>query len=198
MTAATDNLERDVHRYQETHSSEALDDIVAQVDGLVLSVVHHMLNSYQGTVDVDFEDLYQLGMIGVIRAIGSLPDEFDENEIIMRVVAYVKSGIRSQFSASRRNLVCKCCIMNSVRSVSDELMHLQVEVRELFNLLIRDGVISREDFYFIYHRFVDNMNVRELSKRYEKPVSCIHRWEQRVLRDMRRDVRVRSFFDANI
>lgn len=198
MTAATSNLENRVHDYHDTHSAEALDDIVAMVDGLVLRVVYHMLRSYQGVVDVDFDDLYQMGMMGVIRAMGSLPEDFDENEIRMRVVAYVKSEIRSQFKSSRRNLAYKCSIMNRVSFVSDAPMHLHVEVKELFNVLIKEHVMSREEFYFLYHRFVEEMPVRELSVMYGKPIACIHKWEQQILQRLRRDRRVRSFFDAEL
>ena len=193
MTAAMVNLEVCVHEYQDTHSSEVLDDIVTQVDSLVLRVVHHMLRSYQGIVDVDFEDLYQMGIIAVIHAISSLPDDFDGNEIRMRVVAYVKAAIKSQFSDTRRQLACKCGIMR-VGSTSDDSMHLQVEVRELFNLLIEEHVMSREDFYFLYHRFVDEMPIRELAEKYGKPSTVIYTWEQRLLQKLRQDVRVRSFF----
>lgn len=198
MVTAMGNLESVVHVYQENHSPEVLDEIVTKLDGLVLSVAHRLLKSYHGAIDLEFEDLYQVGIIGVIRALSSLPDQFDEDQIRMRVVAYVSSEIKKQFWASRREFSCKRCILYGEGSVSDAPMHFRVEVRELFNLLIQEGVITREDFYFLYHRFVDEISVRELAKRYNKTLHGIVIWEQRLLKSLRYDMRVRSFVNANL
>jgi len=196
MATAMGTLEESVHVYQETHSSEVLDDIVAQLDGLVLSVVHHMLRSYRGIVELDFDDLHQIGVIGVIQALNSLPEGYNLDEIRMRVVAYVKAEIRNRFRESRRHFVCKRRIIHGEESVSDEQMHRQVEVKELFNLLIEKGVITREDFYFLYHRFVDELPVRELAEHYGKTLHGIIMWEQRVLKALRHDLDVRGFANA--
>ena len=193
MAAVLSNLEKYAHEYQESHSPEALDEIVALVDGLVLSVVHQMLRAYQGVVDVEFEDLHQMGMIGVIHALTTLPDDFDENQIRMRVVAYVKAILRSQFSISRRQLACKCCIMNRGESVSDKVEHLKMEVRELFNLLIEENVLTRRDFYFLYHKIVDEFSVRELADMYGISSGGVINWERRLLNTLRNDERVRGF-----
>lgn len=193
MATAMDNLESAVHMYQVDHSPEVLGDILTQLDGLVLSVVHHMLRVYRGTINLEFDDLYQVGMIGVIRALGTLPDQFDLDQIRMRVVAYVKAEIIKQFRAEKRNYAFKHCIMCGEESISDAPMYLRVEVRELFNLLIQDGVITREDFYFLYHRFVNEIPVRVLADRYGKTLHGIIMWERRILRVLRQDMRVRGF-----
>lgn len=198
MAVAMDNLENEVHLYQENHSPKVLNNIVNQLDGLILSVVHKMLNQYHGRVDLEFDDLYQVGIIGLIRALASLPDEFDLDEIRMRVVAYVRAEIKKQFVAFKHHSDSKSSILYSDMSVSDEPMYLRVEVKELFNLLIQESVISREDFYFLYHRFVDEVPVRDLAKWYGKTLHGVIMWEQRLLKILRHDLRVRGFENANI
>jgi len=198
MATAMDNLEETVHVYQESHSSEALDDVVTLLDGVVLGVVHHMLRSYQGVVDLEFDDLYQIGIIGLIRALGTLPEGYDDDEIRMRVVAYVKSEIGKKFRESRRRFSTQRRILYGEESVSDAPMHCQVEVRELFNHLISTGVITREDFYFLYHRFVDEISVRELAEHYGKTLHGIVHWEEKLLKTLRQDMAVRGFANADL
>jgi len=198
MATVMDNLEESVHEYKECHSSEALDEVVTLLDGVVLGVVHHMLKSYYGVVDLDFDDLYQIGIIGLIRALGTLPENYDENEIRMRVVAYIKSEIGKKFRESRRRFSVQRRILYGDGSVSDASMHLRVEVKELFNHLISAGVITREDFYFLYHRFVDEVPVRELAEHYGKTLHGIVHWEQKLLKTLRQNESVRGFADAEL
>jgi RNA polymerase sigma factor (sigma-70 family) len=193
-----DNLEECVHVYQESHSSEALDEVVEQMDGLVLSVVHQMLRSYRGNLDLEFDDLYQIGIIGLMRALASLPKDFDADVIRMKVVAYIKAEMRSKFRAARRRASYQRKLSYGDDSVSDEDMYRKVEVKELFNLLIEKGVITREDFYLLYHRYVDEISVRELAKHYGKTMSGIVYWEQNVLNRIRHDITVREYEDADL
>jgi RNA polymerase sigma factor (sigma-70 family) len=193
MASMVYNLEKVVHAYQENRSSNALDEIIVQMDGLILSVIHQMLRSYRGMVDLEFDDLYQIGIVGLIKALATLPDGYDDNEIRMRVIAYVKSEINQKFRESMRYLSCHHRIMYDEGSVSDLSMHMQVEVKELFNLLIDKGVITRQDFYFLYHRFVEETSIRKLAEYYGKTVHGIVHWEQRLLNTLRHNMMVRGF-----
>lgn len=159
-----------IAEYQQTddrvESGKLFGEILARVDLLILKTIHKMRRSEHYLMRVEFEDLYQTGILGLHNAMITMRVDNPDEKVIPRIIAYVKSTIRTKFKYARKEFsTADKYTFEKVRSYNDNNTNLLI-FRDLLTDLYKSDYINDLDLDLIHQRFTLRHTYVQIGKHY--------------------------------
>ncbi|MHA1288431.1 MAG: hypothetical protein ACTSPB_13590 [Candidatus Thorarchaeota archaeon] len=176
-------------KYQEDRDGETFERILCRVDNLLLYVVHTLRRKWSQLQLEDIRDLYQTATIGLYNALLTVRIEETPDKVIARIIAYVKSEIRKGFP--RPTISSRC----GIESFSSLPVYHQLEcecLREVFQSLIDQEIVSDEDFNFLRLRYVYGLPFADIARTTPLHMETVKRRVYDVTNRIRHQLRLRG------
>lgn len=165
-----------VTEYQKTPSEVLFSKILKRTDKLVLNSIHKHLKRRPELRDINFEDLYHVGIIGLGRAIKTaLPTE-PGHKITARIVAYIRATIDKEYPNYKckkwNNLLSfeddeKIGYIYQFQNVTDDHIFESIDAEFLLTAikeLLQDKLITQEGLNIVFEKAVKEKSYTKISK----------------------------------
>lgn len=162
--------------------------ILVKVDRLLLQTIHRARRAKPYLKKVDLQDLYQIAVIGLYNALSKVKEDEEGSKLVYKIIRYIGNEI-AKFNKTTNRIV----FPRSIEDVSfqvhlcstdraQDLVHqienkltdntrvyknLEMEdIRDRFLILLKDEVLSYEEFGMFVMRFVDGMKYKDIAKQF--------------------------------
>ncbi len=147
-------------------SGKIFGEVLSQVDLLILKIIHKMRRSEFYLLRVNFSDLYQTGILGLHEAMVTMRVNNPSEKIIPRIIAYVKSTIRTKFKYARKEFaIGDKYTFEKARFYEDNSIS-KFEFRDLLVDLYKKDLIDDSILDLIYRRFTLRETYEEMGAHY--------------------------------
>ncbi len=172
-----------VTNYNETKNSVVFAKIIAHTDHLIVYVIKRLLKYQKYLYSVEVQDLYNSAVIGLHKAIISSKKNESGNIIGMRIMAYVKRQISTDyyliFVKEKDNVSLPidylaqryesnfCCANVNNFIDNETYFEDQVTIKEILEAcfkLFLEGTFSYDDIRIIKYKYVDGKCLRDIGK----------------------------------
>lgn len=183
-------LKRLCLQYQQTHDKVIFERIIERVDNLIIYVTLSFYYKYRFVEKPDLQDLYQIGILGLYKAVETMREQDDACLVPARIIFYIKSEIIQSYSFERKEkeVVRSFCVKERCTSDEENFREMESEdIQKIFSNLISNGIISQKDYNLLIVRFVEEMPIDEIVRtgKYGKHWRTVNRKIQRILGKIR-------------
>jgi hypothetical protein len=143
--------------YQISQDPDKFKQILARVDNLVLSTVHHCIKKCPHLELEDPEAIYQTALVGLYKAVVKVPSWEDPDHVIARLVAYMRQEIRSNFPY---RVLPEQYFNSQNQCVPEETVYEDLDyemILELLGKLVEEEIITRLELDLITTRYRDGI-----------------------------------------
>jgi len=155
-----------VFKYKETKDPKVFIVLLEKIDDLIVHTVKRFSNRHPQYQNVELQDLYHSAIVGLYKGIDSALERERGAVLQARLIAYMKAEMmsfcRKLYEKSRFIEFYKT---KDVTVPGDEVYrNLEVKfLRERFQKLIDDEVISPEEYKILVMRFSEKRKVKEIA-----------------------------------
>jgi len=163
-------------QYKETNDPKLFLAILEKTTKLQFYLVRKIRKSHPHLRGVEFDDFIQTSVLGIHRALQTVKEGEAASRVVSRMEAYVKNEILKLYkkrSIKRSPFYEYLCGTDDLDKRVEKDLELD-DIRRRFSCLIKDKVISLEDFDILVLRFVDQKPFRVISKVIGKPESTVY------------------------
>lgn len=169
-----------VTEYQANPTEVIFTKILKRTDNLVLSSIHKHLRRRKELKDIDFEDLYYVGIWGLGRAITTALPKEPGHKITARIVAYVRATIDREYPNYKKkkwsNLTSfgeeeEFLFFSRNKFVEAKDIEKEVEsslLRDKLKDLISKGLITEEELGVVCDRAIKGKSLCNIGKERKK------------------------------
>jgi len=141
--------------YQRTGDSITFEKILKRVDNLVVFIILQEKKRCSFLRRVDLQELYQVAILGLVKAIKSLPSDENSNRMPARFKSYIRAELVKSFLKQDReakglldkNWLGSLC---SKYGSSDDV---EIEIRDILQVAKRKGILTDDEYDILIHRF---------------------------------------------
>ena len=169
------------YEYRESPSPPCLETILFRCRPVIFYAIYMIKKHRSHLHRVDNIELYNTAVLGVHKCFSTWPNGLKPEHTIGRVINYIRREIAIVFKYRPNMHVVSNHIIDATMSSKDEKMELRVEIREQMQRLIRDGVLSVEEFDMLVEHFVHGMTVEKMAATRGQT----HSWISRQIREIR-------------
>ncbi len=207
------------HKFVASNDPDIFIGIAVLVDKLLFYTIHRARRAKPYLRKVDINDLYQDAILGLYAALRSIKEDEPGSKIVYRIVRYVNNELVKQYRRIRRgrvvfpfdvglvafqvHLYASDMVRSAafIRQIEDKLStntpvyaNLELEiVEEKYKLLIKEGVISQDEFVMITMKYVDGLPGRVIAKHFGVTIATVLRKIENALNRLRYEFRVRGW-----
>jgi DNA-directed RNA polymerase specialized sigma24 family protein len=175
--------------FQETEDDVLFQRILIRVDRLVVSIIKKLQRRLYHLQLVDIQDLYQTAIVGLYNGVLKVKEEETADHTVARLIAYMRAEVKKTYPYHRPIQDFERIYQQSVPVYQD----LEFEyLNDIFENLIREGIISRQDFDLLYHKEVDKYTYRALAAVSELHVNTVRARIDAVKNRLRHQLRLRG------
>jgi len=153
-----------VHEYRKSEEPEVLARII-RVSRPVIFYTLHTLRKYRAHLrEYEEEELYGTAVIGISKFIHAVKDGWPTDAVIPRLISYMMAEVSASFRYRPQvHYVPSHVIDKTTCSTEQEVRDKQLEIRDQFNALIADEVITLDEFEILSDYVVDGVTQEDLA-----------------------------------
>jgi len=177
--------------YKQTHEQVIFCKILKRIEGLIIHTIVKFLSVRPHLQGVDLQEYYNSAIVGLHNALNTVKESENEDQLIARFIAYMKDEMLKISSETVKRKAFY--VVSKVDVVSEESIYRDLEcefLRERFQKLIADEVISFEEFNLLVMKFVNDMTYKDIAKKvgrnYQWVSITINNSLNRIRRELRR------------
>jgi len=178
--------------YKKTGDQEYFKDILRSVDNLLLKLIHKARGKMFYIKDVDANDLYQIAIISLYKAVEKMPVTEDPNKIPAWISSYIMAEIRKSYRYLLRETNCLSEfpayeVFNTVHGGSQQEKINIIDYSDF----CKKGIITETEYHAIMEYVVKDRSVKDIIKEEGTGVSgcSIRNRVTRAIRKMKKEIR---------
>ncbi len=184
MTLRGEILRQLVTEYQEHHDSIVFEKILRRVDSLLLSTVHHHIQTRPHLQKIDMRDLYHTAIVSLGRVIVVVKPKATPERIVQLIISYVKNELNVTYPLNTIHRFCTFVSLDAVdyhkpstqQIQEQDLVERKIElehIRELYAKAIKEDIITQADFDLMILRFVDEEKYAVIAKQLNCAIATV-------------------------
>jgi len=155
-------------KFDESSDPQVFVRVLLKVDKLLKFQIWQIRRRNPHLCEVDFYDLYQTAVIGLYRALAKVREDEPGGKLIYNIRRYIDNEIVKDYKDPSRSLVCVPfdVVQDELFDTTEVYADLEREfIRDRFEKLIKDGVISQEEFAQVHKHFVEGVSYKDTARR---------------------------------
>ena len=174
-----------VLQYQQTKDPVVFGKILKRVDALIIRVISSLKKRTLYIKDVELEELYQIGILGVYAATKTSPTSEKAEKFPLRIASYIESNIRLVFEYRSKKEVINQEKFND-KDFCFEKDNLSIEFFDLLDIMTQMYIrkqLSYDEVKLLYDRFFKQQSFASLEHSY----GISHEWIRlKIIKILRR------------
>jgi RNA polymerase sigma factor (sigma-70 family) len=169
---------------------EIFQKILFKVDRLLI----YTIIKYKGQKEfelVDDQDLYNTSIIGLYKAIDGVKDDYPGTKLVVRIMSYVKEGIRLTYLGRRIDMkrVDFQTIERNLISPNNGIADAEnKEIIEKVYKIFDSGIICRHDLNMLINHIINGLSYSEIARRLGLHYTTVSKRIKNVLRILRENI----------
>ena len=159
-------LKKLVFEYKETKDKTIFLKILKRIDNLIVHTVNKYITRRPQFQSMDYyQDFYHSAIVGVYKGIDSAKESESGSKLQARLIAYMKAEIRNFCENPEEKKIILSVYRDKDKVVPEETVYQSLEqefLRERYQKLISDNVITLEEIQLLCMKFVDNYKMKAL------------------------------------
>lgn len=181
MTLQHDILRGYVLQYQQTRDPKVYAKILKRMDSLLIKTINVLKRKRHYLRDIELEELYQIGITGLYRAILTSPANEKADAFPARVIAYIDLDTWLAFSYKDRPEEATWVLGENDVIYEDNTDINVLEVRDLITQMYTEKLLSYYDIVLLKDRFFEQQSLKVLG--HNRGIS--HEWvRQQIMKIM--------------
>ena len=146
--------------YQETRDYEIFHVLLARYDRFILDVIYKFQRKVWSLSEESLQELYHTGILGFVKAILAVKEDFDADYLCNRIRSYIISELKQEYL--HRNHTDKIRELILIDPPDDDTANFQRELS--MKLLLESSILSISDKNLLKSHYFDEKTTRNIAK----------------------------------
>jgi len=179
--------------YKKTNDQEYFKDILQSVDKLLLKLIHRARQKMPYIKDVDANDLYQIAIIALYKAVEKMPAKEDPNKIPAWISSYLMAEVRKSYRYLLKEM--NCLVEFTAYEVFSSLhggFHQEPINTVDYEDFYKKGIITDVEYRTMMEYITTSKSINELADKEGISGPSVRNRVTRAIRKMKKEIKRQS------